>query len=76
MPIQRLLQQASFGPDEIGVLTQAYDCALEMLRLRDRSDPVCELIAAKTILVYRMGEHDAARICARTIKELGIPLPE
>ena len=71
-----LLQQGTFGPDEIRVLTDAYDAALELLRLKDRTDPVCELIAAKTILIYRLGEHDPARLCARTIKELGIPMPE
>lgn len=76
MPLQRLLQQASFGPAEISVLTNAYEAALKLLRLIDRTDPVCELIAAKIILVYRMGERDAAKICARAIKELGIPMPD
>jgi hypothetical protein len=73
--IQRLLQQASFGPAEISVLTNAYEATLELLRLRDRADPLCELIAAKIILVYRTGERDPAKICARAIKELGIPMP-
>jgi hypothetical protein len=76
VPLHRLLSQASFGPDEIRVLTESYDCALQLLRLKDRTDPVCELVAAKTILVYRLGERDPAQLCARTIKELGIPMPE
>jgi hypothetical protein len=49
---------------------------LKLLRLHDRTDPVCELIAAKIVQVFRMGERDPARICARAIKELGIPMPE
>ena len=76
MPLQRLLQQASFGPAEISALTRAYEAALDLLRLKDRTDPVCELIAAKIILVYRIGERDPAKICARAIKELGIPMPD
>ena len=76
MPIQQLLQQASFGPAEISALTKAYEAALDLLRLKDRTDPVCELIAAKIIVVYRLGERDPAKICARAIKELGISLPE
>jgi PilZ domain len=76
VPIQRLLQQASFGPAEIAELTKAYDAAIELLRLKDRTDPLCELVAAKTILVYRSGERDPSKICVRTIKELGIPMPE
>jgi len=70
------LQQASFGPAEVAILTDAYDSTLSLLRLIDRTDPVCELVAAKVILVYRLGEHDPAKICARAIKELGIPVPE
>lgn len=76
MPILRHLQEESFGPDEIKVLTAAYEAALELLRLKDRTDPVCELIAEKIIKVYRLGETDPARICARAIKDLGIPMPE
>ena len=75
VPIQRLLQQAAFAPEEVKHLSAAYDAALEMLRLKDRTDPVCELIAAKIIQVYRLGERDPPKICARAIKELGIPMP-
>jgi hypothetical protein len=74
--IQRLLQQAAFGPDEIRRLSAAYDAALDLLRLKDRNDPICELIAAKIIQVYRLGESDPPRLCARAIKELGVPLPD
>jgi hypothetical protein len=74
--IQRLIREASFGPDDIRRLTAAYEGTLDLLRLLDRTDPVTELIAAKVIQVYRMGEQDPPRICARAIKELGIPMPE
>lgn len=76
MPIQRLLQEASFDPEDVRRLISAYEAALELLQLRDRADPVCELVAAKIIQVYRKGERDPPHICATAIEELGIPMPE
>ena len=76
MPIQRLLCEASFKPEDIARLSLAYDAALELLRLHDRNDPICELLAAKIIAIYRLGERRSPHICARALKELGVPLPE
>lgn len=76
MPINRLAAEAAFGPDEIARLTSAYEAALQLLRLADRNDPVTEIVAKKIIDVARAGETDPAHICARALKELGIPLPE
>jgi hypothetical protein len=74
--IYRLLREASFGPDQIAVMTAAYEGALTALRLTDRDDPITELIAKKIIDLFRLGERDAPRICARALKELGVPLPD
>jgi hypothetical protein len=73
MPIQRLLKEAVFDPAEVAALTAAYDAALEMLRPKDRTDPLKELIAKKIIEVARHGERDPVTICARTLVELGLP---
>jgi hypothetical protein len=73
--IQRLLTEGSFDPGDVRRLTAAYEGALDLLRLQDRWDPVTELIAAKIIQVYRLGERDPPRICARALKELGVPIP-
>jgi hypothetical protein len=54
----------------------AYEGALRALRLKDRTDPVTELIAKKIIEITRSGERDPPHICARAIKELGIPMPD
>ena len=67
--------EASFGPEDVRRLVSAYEAALELLRLRDRADSVCELVVAKLIQVYRKGERDPPRICATAITELGIPIP-
>ena len=53
-----------------------YNAALQLLRLLDRTDPVTEIVAKKIMEITRAGERDAAQLCTRTIKELGIPLPD
>jgi|AmaraimetFIIA100_FD_contig_123_13473_length_3447_multi_5_in_0_out_2_1 hypothetical protein len=48
MAIYRLLKNRAFGPDEIKVLTTAYEDALRVLRLTNRSDRATEIIAKKS----------------------------
>jgi hypothetical protein len=72
--IYRLLQEAAFDQNDIDRMTAAYEAVLRALHLADRNDPVTELIANKIIEVARNGERDPARICARALKELGIPV--
>jgi hypothetical protein len=76
MAIYRLVQEAAFSPEDISRMTAAYEAALRLLRLTDRTDPVTEIVAKKIIEVTRTGEHDPPRICARALKELGIPLSD
>ena len=49
MPIRPLLENPAFGPDEIRVLTTAFEDTLRTLRLTNRGDPVTEIIARKII---------------------------
>jgi len=76
MSLHRLLGEAVFSPEDIARITKAYDAALQLLRLTDQDDPVTEIVAKKIIEVTRAGERDPPKICARAIKELGIPLPD
>jgi hypothetical protein len=76
VPIQRLLQEASFDPDDIERMVKAYEAALQLLRLANRSDPLAETVARKIIEVTRGGEHDPPKICAKALKELRLPLPD
>jgi hypothetical protein len=75
MAMCRYSREASFDQHDIERLRRAYEAALELLRLRDRQDTVTELIAAKIIQVWRLGENDPPKICTRAIAELGIPVP-
>jgi hypothetical protein len=69
--IYRLLQNAPLGPDEIAVLTEAYEATLKKLRLVDRSDPITQLIAKKIIEIGQRGFCDPEQLSALAIKELG-----
>jgi hypothetical protein len=62
MAIYRLLKNGAFGPDEIKVLTTAYEEALRALRLKGRSDPATEMIAKKIIELAQRGERDPVRL--------------
>ena len=62
MPIHRLLKNHAFGPDEITVLTSAFEDALRRLRLADRADPATEVVAKKIIELAQQGERDPTRL--------------
>ena len=70
MAIYRLLKNRAFGPDEIEVLTTAYEEALRALRLKDRSDPATEMIAKKIIDLAQRGERDPVRLREHAIRSL------
>jgi hypothetical protein len=62
VPITRLLQSTAFTPDEIAILSGAFEAALVELRLMDRSDPAVELVAKRIIEVAARGERDPIRL--------------
>jgi len=74
VPLYRLLREASFDQPEISRMTRAYEAALALLRPKDQTDAVKEVVARKIIEVARTGEHDPSRICARALQELGLPI--
>jgi hypothetical protein len=68
--IYRLLKNHAFGPDEIKVLTTAYEEALRTLRLENRADPATEMIAKKIIEFAQRGERDPVRLREQAIRSL------
>ena len=62
MPIHPLLENEAFGPDEIRVLTTAFEDTLRTLRLTNRGDPVAEIIAKKIIELAQQGERDPVQL--------------
>jgi hypothetical protein len=70
MSIHRLFENHAFGPDEITVLTSAFDDALRRLHLADRADPATDVVAKKIIELAQRGERDPVRLSERAIQAL------
>ena len=70
MAIYKLLQNTAFEPEDIERLVSAYEQTLRALRLKDRSDPITQLVAEKIIAIGRLGIEDPAEISKLALKEL------
>jgi len=68
MPVRRFLEGATFGPDDLKVMSAAFDAALVELGLRDRDDRLIELVARKITSFAKLGERDPERLCDRAVK--------
>jgi hypothetical protein len=75
MAIDRLIANGSFGPDEIEVMTAAYEGALVDLCVTNRDDPITELIAKSIVNVTATGVRDPVLIKERAINALGVRKP-
>jgi hypothetical protein len=73
MAIYRLFQNSPLGPEEISRLSAAYELTLKDLSLKDRSDPLTEMIAKKIIEIGQTGVKEPAQISQLAIKGLGLP---
>jgi len=73
VPIYRLLQQSAFSPEDIDRLGTAFEDALRVLKLADRSDPLSETIAKKLIEIAQTGERDPRQIRRRAFAALNLP---
>jgi hypothetical protein len=75
MAIYRLIANGSFGPDEIEVMTVAYEGALTEISVASRDDPITELIAKAIVNVAATGERDPRVVMERALNALGIRRP-
>lgn len=69
MAIYRLVQNSPLDPDDIKVLTDAYEAVLSRLNLADRNDPITELIARKIFEIGQTGVRNSVEICERVVSE-------
>ena len=72
MAIYRLLKNSTLEPEEISRITEAYQQALHTLCVKDRDDPLTEMIAKQIIKIAQTGVKDPSEICERAIRELGM----
>jgi hypothetical protein len=75
MAIHKLIANGAFGPDEIRVMSDAYETALVVLQLSNSDDPIAELIAKSIINVSAAGERDPAQMAERALNALGVRRP-
>ena len=73
MAIYHLIRTLSFDPEQIEKLTTAYEDALRVLQLSNRSDPITTIIAERIIEAAKSGERDPVTLCATAIKDLRVP---
>ena len=72
MSIYLHLQTHDMGPKEVSLVTKAYEQTLHTLCVKDRDDPLTEVIAKSIIKIAQTGVHDAAQLSALAITELGV----
>jgi hypothetical protein len=70
MPITGLLNASAFTPEDITILSAAFEDALHKLRLVDRTDLATEIVAKKIIELARQGERDPIRLREGALKSL------
>ncbi|HWM47930.1 MAG TPA: hypothetical protein VNR11_13580 [Xanthobacteraceae bacterium] len=70
MAIYRLLQNSSFDPEAVEIMTTAYEAARERLGLVDRSDPLTELVAGRIIEIARTGVRDPGQLCEQVLRAI------
>jgi hypothetical protein len=75
MAIYHLLEGSTFGPEEVRIMTEAYEIALRKLDIYDREGPLTDLVAKKIISIVKKGEADPATIATRALRDAGIPVP-
>jgi hypothetical protein len=72
MALYRLLKNCTLEPKEVSRITEAYEQALHTLCVKDRDDPLTEMIAKTIIKIAQTGVHEPAQLSALAIEQLGI----
>ena len=70
MPIYKMLEKQAYGPEEISLLSAAFEETLRSLGLTDRADPVTGLVAKKIIELANRGERDPLRLRDQVLQSL------
>ncbi len=64
------LQTHGMAPKEVAYITKAYEQTLHTLYVKDRDDPLTEMVARTVLKIAQTGLKEPARISALAIKEL------
>jgi len=72
MPINRLLRDGKIKPEDVERLNLAFTFTLQSLRLIDRNDPICDIVARKVVEIDNAGTRDPQEIATLAVKQFGI----
>jgi hypothetical protein len=72
MPINRLLKEGQYTPEQIEFLNNAFNHALSLLSVADRDDPLCEMVARTVIEVSATGNRKPRRIAEVAVALIGL----
>jgi hypothetical protein len=64
------LHTLDLEPETVSRITAAYKQALHTLCVKDRDDPLADMVAKKIIEIAQTGVRDPAEVVALAIKEL------
>jgi hypothetical protein len=64
------LQTHGMAPKEVACISEAYEQTLRTLCVKDRDDPLTEMIARTVLKIAQTGLKEPAQISALAIKEL------
>ena len=72
MPINRVLEGSKLNPDDVELLTVAFNLALRELSLVYRDDFICNIVARKVIEIGTDSTRDPQEIASRAVKRIDV----
>lgn len=72
MPISRLLEAGKYTPEQIELITKAFNLTLRIMGLVDRNDPLCELVARKVLEAAEAGSGNPKEIAEAAATRIGL----
>ena len=72
MPIRPFLKDATFDPEHVKAMGQAFDSIIRELRDRGKSRVVREVIAERIVAIAKTGERDPDKLCELAMDALGV----
>jgi len=70
MPIDELIRESSFSPEEIRVIVEAFNGLCKELQITQRSDPIAQVAARALIAAARQGATDPKELLRRSLRGL------
>ena len=74
--MSRFLGGAAFGPDEIAIMTGAYEAGLKQINVSGQNDVAAEALAQTIVRLAKHGERDPIRLGQRAVEIMSDTLPD